>query len=94
MSKPPKLSKVQNQRMGGLVAILCGRKPYDWLWDKLISDGFCRESNDGVFLTDAGYSELERLMTLCGLAMFYRNGVPEIQATKAHRSPDSTGDTL
>lgn len=91
MSKPPKLSNVQNQRMGGLIAVLCGRRPYDWLWDGLVSDGFCDGSGEHIHLTDEGFCELERLMTLCGLAMFYRNGVPEIQATSAQRSPDKIG---
>ena len=94
MSKPPKLSNVQNQRMGGLISVLCNRTPYPWLIEKLLSGGWVAENGEGFKLTDTGYKELERLMTLCGLAMFYRNGVPDIQATKAQRSPDVTGSTL
>ena len=86
MSKPPKLSNVQNERMGGLIAVLCHREPYPWLSDKLKDGGFVELKNEKYSLTDRGYKELERLMTLCGLAMFYRNGLPEIQATSAQRS--------
>lgn len=100
MSKPPKLSNVQNQRMGGLISVLCGREPYPWLAQKLLDgqfifemSGVAGDNSQGFALTINGYKELERLMTLCGLAMFYRNGVPEIHATKAQRSPDKTGDT-
>ena len=91
MSKPPKLSNVQNQRMGGLISVLCNRTPYPWLAEKLLDGGFVSSVDEGYKLTDSGFKELERLMTLCGLAMFYRNGVPEIQATKAQRSPEVTG---
>lgn len=91
MSKAPKLSNVQNERMGGLIAVLCNREPYPWLAEKLIDGGFVSLSNETHSLTESGYKELERLMTLCGLAMFYRNGVPEIQATNAQRSPKVTG---
>ena len=91
MSKAPKLSNVQNERMGGLIAVLCNREPYPWLAKKLIDGGFVAVSNETHSLTENGYKELERLMTLCGLAMFYRNGVPEIQATNAQRSPIVTG---
>jgi hypothetical protein len=83
MSKSPKLSNVQNERMGGLIAVLCHREPYPWLCDKLKVGAFIELKNEKYCLTDKGYKELERLMTLCGLAMFYRNGVPEIQATNA-----------
>lgn len=91
MTKAPKLSNVQNERMGGLIAVLCNREPYPWLAKKLIDGGFVSLSDETHSLTENGYKELERLMTLCGLAMFYRNGVPEIQATNAHRSPNVTG---
>ena len=94
MSKPPKLSNVQNERMGGLIAVLCNRQPYPWLSEKLVSGGFVSNDGTGFQLTDSGFKELERLMTLCGLAKFYINGVPEIQATKAQRSPDVTRSTL
>jgi hypothetical protein len=85
MSKSPKLSNVQNERMGGLIAVLCHREPYPWLCDKLKSDAFIELKNEKYFLTDKGYKELERLMTLCGLAMFYRDGALDILPTKIKR---------
>lgn len=91
MSKPPKLSNVQNARMGGLISVLCKRPPYPWLAQKLLDGEFIKGSAENYTLTESGYRELERLLTLCGLAMFYRNGIPDIQATKAQRSPEVTG---
>lgn len=89
--RKPQLSKSQNQRLGGLITVLCGREPYPWLVQLLEQGEFVERDGDTLVLNKQGQSELERLMTLCGLAMFYRNGVPEIHATSAQRSPDVTG---
>ena len=74
MSKPPKLSNVQNERMGGLLAVLCGRTPYPWLSSKLLESGFIAKQDLSYSITESGHRELERLLTLCGLAMFDKEG--------------------
>tara|TARA_R100001510_G_C7638756_1_gene196567 strand:+ start:121 stop:363 length:243 start_codon:yes stop_codon:yes gene_type:complete len=68
------LSNVQNVRLGGLIAVLGDRDPYDSILDDLLSDGFvAREGND-LCLTDKGMREKDRLITLAGL-MVEKNNV-------------------
>jgi len=88
MSNSPKLSNVQNERMGGLICVLCGRKPYEWLFNKLEVGGFAVCFEEKYSLTEKGERELERLLTLCGLAMFHRNGETEIKSSSRPQKPD------
>ncbi len=61
------LSNRQNARLGGLIAVLGGREPYDSILCGLVRDGFV-ERVDGVLrLTIRGTKEKDRLATLAGL---------------------------
>ncbi len=44
MTKRPKtygvLSNRQNTRLGGLIAVLGGREPYDWILGGLVQEGY------------------------------------------------------
>ena len=62
-----KLSNVQNTRLGGLIAVLSGREPYDYILHALIEDGFVVRDGSGLSLTDSGMNEKDRLATLAGL---------------------------
>ena len=62
-----KLSNKQNTRFGGLVAVLSGREPYDYIMKDLREQGFVGTSHNGVFLTEKGMNEKDRLATLAGL---------------------------
>tara|TARA_R100001460_G_scaffold60333_2_gene100354 strand:- start:4505 stop:4741 length:237 start_codon:yes stop_codon:yes gene_type:complete len=62
-----KLSNKQNTRFGGLVAVLSGREPYDYIMKDLTEQGFVGQSHNGVFLTNKGMNEKDRLATLAGL---------------------------
>ena len=86
--KYPKLSNNQTTRLGGLIAVSCGRKPHGWLLDDLIKGEFVSEQTNQ--LTDKGMNELGRLMKLLGISVGYLNDDPEIQATSDQRSPDKT----
>ena len=63
----PKLSNRQNLRFGGLVAVLSGREPYDSIFQDLKEQGFVGKSHNGVYLTQKGMNEKDRLATLAGL---------------------------
>jgi len=74
MKKRTGLSKTQSIRYGGLIAVMCGRKPYKWILDSLIEKNFIiinTNSNTGeIIVTDKGHNELERLTKLAGLPTF------------------------
>jgi hypothetical protein len=61
------LSNVQNVRLGGLIAILSGREPYDFILGGLISEGFVNRSGGALNITEKGMREKDRLVTLAGL---------------------------
>ncbi len=61
------LSNRQNSRFGGLIAVLGGREPYDWILSDLLENHFVERINGKVFLTSKGVSEKNRLATLAGL---------------------------
>ena len=71
MRKRTGLSKTQSIRYGGLVAVMCGRKPYDWLLNKLKEDNFIiihmQSNSDQIILTEKGENEFNRLTRLAGL---------------------------
>tara|TARA_Y100000114_G_C11746412_1_gene321855 strand:- start:577 stop:819 length:243 start_codon:yes stop_codon:yes gene_type:complete len=71
MPKRTGLSKTQSIRYGGLVAVMCGRKPYDWLLNKLEEDNFViihmQSNSDAIILTEKGENEFNRLTRLAGL---------------------------
>lgn len=61
------LSNKQNIRFGGLIAVLSGREPYDWILSNLIADGFVEAAGEALRLTEKGLREKDRLATLAGL---------------------------
>lgn len=61
------LSKVQNTRFGGLIAVMGGREPYDYILDGLKESGFVEYVDGQIRLTPAGVCEKDRLATLAGL---------------------------
>ena len=71
------LSNVQNVRLGGLIAVLSGRDPYDFILDRLLDDGFVARQGNRLEITDKGMREKDRLVTLAGL-MFEKNNLHQI----------------
>ena len=61
------LSNVQNVRLGGLIAVLSGREPYEYILSGLLADGFVKRTEGGLNLTERGMREKDRLATLAGL---------------------------
>lgn len=63
-----KLSNRQNIRLGGLIAVMGGRVPYDSILTGLVEDGLVEQDVDGsVTLTEKGVNEKDRLSILAGL---------------------------
>jgi len=62
-----KLSNTQNVRLGGLIAVLSGREPYEWILSVLVAEGFVSATGDAYRLTEKGMREKDRLATLAGL---------------------------
>ena len=67
------LSNVQNVRLGGLIAVLSGRDPYDFILDGLLDDGSVQRKGNKLEITDKGMQK-DRLITLAGL-MFEKNNL-------------------
>ena len=71
MTKRPKtygvLSNRQNTRRGGLIAVLGGREPYDWILGGLVQEGYVERVSGSLILTERGVKEKDRLATLAGL---------------------------
>lgn len=86
--KYPKLSNKQTTRLGGLIAVSCGRQPHNWLLDELIKGEFVSDQSN--VLTIKGMNELGRLMKLLGISVGYLNDDPETQATNDQRTPSKT----
>ena len=89
--KYPKLSNKQTTRLGGLIAVSCGRQPHNWLLDELIKGEFVTDQSN--VLTVKGMNELGRLMKLLGISVGYLNDDPDIQATNDQRTPSKTACT-
>ncbi|MEK9768063.1 MAG: hypothetical protein VW683_03985 [Betaproteobacteria bacterium] len=62
-----RLSNKQNVRLGGLIAVLSNREPYPWILDDLVAEGFVEKNHNGIWLTQKGMNEKDRLATLAGL---------------------------
>ena len=58
-----KLSQKQLVRLGGLIAIVCGRTPYDHILKDLRENNFYLDDN----ITKDGRTELIRLTAMAGL---------------------------
>lgn len=61
------LSNKQNIRFGGLIAVLSGREPYEWILSSLVAEGFVEAASGDLKLTEKGLREKDRLATLAGL---------------------------
>ena len=62
-----KLSKTQQNRLGGLLSILQGRTPYESLKTDLVDKGMAYEKDGVLELTPDGQNEKDRLQILAGL---------------------------
>ena len=62
-----KLSNRQNIRLGGLIAVLGGREPYQSILNDLIENEFVEQSDTEWKLTEKGVNEKDRLSILAGL---------------------------
>lgn len=62
-----KLSNRQNIRLGGLIAVMGGREPYEQILDSLMSDGLVVRVNGQLELSAKGVNEKDRLSILAGL---------------------------
>ena len=80
-----KLSNRQNTRLGGLIAVLSGREPYDYIYKDLEKDGLVSKGDSGVFLTKAGMNEKDRLATLAGL-MVERDRAYALKTKPSHNN--------
>ena len=70
------LSNKQNIRLGGLIAVLGEREPYDWILADLLENGFVEVLNDTIVLTVLGVREKDRLATLAGLMVEKDRALP------------------
>ena len=71
MKKRTGLSKTQATRYGALIAVMCGRKPYQYILDRLIESEFIiiheNSNSQEVIITEKGSNEFDRLTRLAGL---------------------------
>ena len=61
------LSKRQNTRLGGLIAVMGDREPYEPILDDLIENKLVDEVDGRIVLTEKGVNEKDRLSILAGL---------------------------
>ena len=61
------LSNTQKVRLGGLIAVIDSREPYQSIMEDLETRGFAQRNNGSVIITDKGRKETVRLATLAGL---------------------------
>lgn len=61
------LSKPQNIRLAGLITVLSGREPYDWILAPLVQEGLVIRLDGALRLTKSGIKEKDRLAYLAGL---------------------------
>jgi predicted transcriptional regulator len=65
------LSKTQNKRLAGILAVMTNDNvPYEAI-EGLVKEGFIENKNDDLQLTDKGLDEKNRLCTLAGLNISY-----------------------
>lgn len=62
-----KLSRVQITRLGGLIALACGRRPYDHILLDLEGKGLIGEIGGEPQMNKLGRKELKRLTAMAGL---------------------------
>jgi len=67
LGKDGHLSRAQIVRLGGLIAVVCGRVPYQHILDDLLSNKFLTPSQGCFELTVLGTKELNRLTGMAGL---------------------------
>lgn len=67
VKKASLLTNRQNSRFGGLIAVLGGREPYDWILNDLLENKLVERVNGKLFITKKGDNEKNRLATLAGL---------------------------
>ena len=67
VKKASLLTNRQNSRFGGLIAVLGGREPYDWILNDLLDNELVERVNGKLFITIKGNNEKNRLATLAGL---------------------------
>jgi hypothetical protein len=67
LGKDGHLSRAQIVRLGGLIAVVCGRTPYQHILDDLLSNNFLTPSESCFELTSRGTKELNRLTGMAGL---------------------------
>ena len=68
-----RLSQGQITRLGGLIALACGRTPYDHILQDLIENGLI-----DVVISEKGQRELVRLTSMAGLRQeHYSNTLSE-----------------
>ena len=95
MTKRPKsygvLSNRQNARLGGLIAVLGGREPYDWILAGLVQSGFVERVSGSLILTERGVKEKDRLATLAGL-MVEKDRAAPLPRKSTERLPSNPTD--
>jgi hypothetical protein len=62
-----KLSQGQITRLGGLIAFVCGRTPYEHILQDLYENNFLDNNKNAPELTIKGREELNRLTAMAGL---------------------------
>ena len=67
LGKDGHLSRAQIVRLGGLIAVICGRVPYQHILDDLLGNKFLTPSESCFELTRRGTEELNRLTGMAGL---------------------------
>jgi hypothetical protein len=80
-----KLSNKQNVRLGGLIAVLSGREPYEYILSALVAEGFATATEGSYILTEKGMREKDRLATLAGL-MVDKDYSGPLKRTEKHPS--------
>ena len=85
------LSNKQNIRLGGLIAVLGGREPYDWILGGLVQEGFVERVEGALRLTKRGVKEKDRLATLAGL-MVEKDRAAPLPRKSSERLPRNPTD--
>lgn len=61
------LSKRQNTRLGGLIAVMGEREPYEPILNDLMENELVKKIDGRIILTEKGVNEKDRLSILAGL---------------------------
>ena len=64
-----KITKSKVTRLGGLIAFVCGRLPYDHILNDLLRNELLEPDGDWFALTDKGYQEMVKLTNMAGLRL-------------------------